>query len=236
MKKSLLSIALIASSFANAYDDIETADLSLYDQKILTMVIESQDYPDVKQELFSENPDNVMMSLRNISRGKDAITLSAIISESLTDVLKNSYPRLNSYWEDRVSMNGMIINQSDSIFDLERIKYSSPEYSSKRLGNTGLNIYEQQKPIYTNEIPETSQYRMRKGNPAVGPDGKNILICRLTHFSDAPYYEMTHSDAQRFIFASKTDMSLSQSCITSSKHMSIYWKHRVNDFKVQNRY
>ena len=130
----------------------------------------------------------------------------------------------------------MIVNQADSLFDLERMKFSSPEYASKKVANTGLSIYEQQSPIYTHEIPETSLLRMIKGKPAVGPDGKNILICRLVHFTDAPYYEMAYSDAISLVSSHKTNMTLSQACISSTKHMSIYWRHRANDFKVTNRY
>jgi hypothetical protein len=236
MKKSLLSIAILLSSFANANDGIKSGNLSLYDQKIITMAIESQEYPDIKKELLKEDYNKVLISLQNISKETESIKLSSIISESIESVLKNQYPRLNSYWEDKVSVNGMIINQSDSLFDLERMKFSTPEYSSKKIDGTELSIYEQQSPIYTNEIPETSLLRMVKGKPGVGPDGKNILICRFVHFSDAPYYEMSYSDASSFIFSNKTNMTLSQACISSTKHMSTYWRHRVNDFKITNRY
>lgn len=236
MKRILTSaITLISALTFNAQAE-DYKNLDLFDHKVLTMILESDNYPLIKSEIYSEDLNDVMSSIHKISMDDKAKDIAPELSRSMVEIIKYNNPRLASYWDNKVSMKGMIINQSDTIFDMERIKYSSPEYATKSLGYNDLGIYEQENPIYTNEIPATSKHRMREGLPPVGPDGKDILVCRFLYLTEAPYYEMTYSDAERLIPKLNSNMTLSQACISSSVHMSTYWNHRVNDFNTNNRY
>lgn len=234
MKKILLSSLIFLSPLSALADD--NLELDLYDQKILSLITESKDYPSLRGDLFSENLNDVLGSIAKISKMDPSKEMTNNLSFYVEKIMKIQNPKLKSYWDEKVSMKGIIINQANSLFNLERIKYSTPEYATKEVGNTGYHIYEQQSPIFTKELPETSRLRMAKGKPAIGPDGKDIVVCRFLHSTDAPYYEMTYTDAENLLSKMNSNMSFSQSCIFSSRHMAKYWQYRVEDFKSKSIY
>lgn len=236
MKKILLSGLILLSSstsFANSEDNL---NLDLFDHKILEFITESNEYPSLRGNIFAEDLNDVLKSISKISKMDPSKEMTDKLSFFTEEIIKKQNPKLHNYWDEQVSTKGILINQANSIFDLERIKYSKPEYATKEIGDTGYSIYEQQNPIFTNEIPSTSRHRMMKGMPGIGPDGKDIVICRLLHSSHAPYYEMAYTDAERLLKKMDSDMSFSQSCIFSTKHMARYWQYRVEDFNPRNRY
>jgi hypothetical protein len=134
--------------------------------------------------------------------------------------LKNDNSRMVEYWTESIQYNGMLVYQNDSLFDLERINL--PLVSDLSAG----------KGYVSNEMKEatmTSFSRMKKGLPATGPDGQDVVLCRLIYDSNAAYFEMSKTDAIATLTYLNSGMTFNQACLDRQFTVD-YWPARNAHF------
>lgn len=127
------------------------------------------------------------------------------------------------------SYAGMTVYKKDSLFDMERLRFENPEFEIKKKSNM-LNSYN---PIFEEEIPQTTLHRMSMGLPGIGPDNKNILVCRFFSLEGASYFEISTSDAERMLNYTQSKSTIDEACLISNEYTYPYWEKRLsemNDF------
>jgi hypothetical protein len=238
MKKLLLVTTMLASMSVSAFPVTEKLNGKVesytvkYGEPLVELTAESQyflkkasenNYSDIITKYYSANDEvkgKMRYALYEVGKNiKNADIATQIDSFAMT-YLKHDNARMVEYWQESVDFNGMRIYQNDSLFDLERINIPMlSEHLNKSLPNKDS----------TRDNPMTSLHRMTLGLPAVGPDNKNIVICRITYDSKAAYYEMSRTDAVETLIYLNTGMSFGEACL-NHKFMKGYWLQRKGHF------
>lgn len=238
MKNLLLVTTMLASMSVSAFTATEKLNSKVemyavkYGEPLVELTAESQyflkkasenKFSDIVAKYHSAN-DNVKRQMRyalyEVGKTNKNNDLSAQIDSFAMTYLKHDNARMVEYWQESVDFNGMRIYQNDSLIDLERINIPLlSEHLSNSLPNKDS----------TRDNPMTSLHRMTLGLPAVGPDNKNIVICRITYDSKAAYYEMSRTDAVDTLSYLNTGMSFVEACL-NHKFMKGYWLQRKAHF------
>lgn len=140
--------------------------------------------------------------------------------------LEQKDSRFINYWNKKSEWNGNVVYQNNSLFDMERFETISPKLQSY---NRGIVDYTSSSIISSGIDFENSVTKMMHGKAAVGPDNKEIVLCRMVNAVNAPYFEMSKTDFDVVygLTGSRTPQGIL--CLRSL-FASSYWKQRKADF------
>lgn len=145
-------------------------------------------------------------------------------------LLKQKFPKAKTYWEDSKEWNGLSVSLSNGLIDPETVPFGHSDMKERKGQRT---TYLEATPfIESASFAMTNRHRMRSGLPAIGPDNRQMVLCRLLQDRDATYYEMAQSDAVNLITETQSGMNLDQACLSQSLTKS-YWKNRATDFETK---
>jgi hypothetical protein len=146
-------------------------------------------------------------------------------SEVGLNLLRWSDPERSYDWKTAVQLNAVpgIVYQQDSLVDLERTAYPKTTYRELPM-HRGYGVADTASPERL--AVKTSLRLVVEGQPAIGPDHKPILVCKLGRSSQAPYVEMSETQQLRF----KRITGLAFSMCLSGKTEKDYWNIRYRDF------
>jgi len=139
------------------------------------------------------------------------------------DLISINY-KMNNNWSiaDIDYPNPVMID--NSIVDLNRVSIGSVDFETIKVNNHYL-INERSETWHVNDT-FLSKTLMRQGYPAIGPDGKEIQLCRLFNNKNATFYEISSSTVKTFIEASHSKMTVNEACIQYPGALKSYWEKR----------
>jgi hypothetical protein len=238
MKKILLLTTLVASMSASAFPttDFNISDtqkrMVKYGDPVVQLSEESvyfldkaskNKYSDIVTKYHKADKElkrKMRYALYESSKHNSDANIAANIDSLAVTYLKHDNARMVEYWTESVTFNNMLIYQNDSLIDLERINIPMmAEHVSSSLPNKDA----------ARDSPMTSLARMMYGWPAVGPDNKNIVVCRMTYSDNAAYYEMSRTDAVSTLTYMNSGMSFNEACL-NHEFMKSYWVQRKAHF------
>lgn len=232
MKKlNLLLVGFMSIIVANA----TASERSIYFNRgfINDAISGSLSDEDLKGYIDKQGHEKLFQSIHSYADGSSEPKEIKELDSTMIRILEDKYPNMKGNWTQEKPYGGVTIAQNDNLYDLERVKFSNPEFSSGNFGVTEQKIGNA--PIFDKEIPQTSYHRMMNGLPAVGTDGEDVRICRIIRSEHAKYYEFSHVEFLNAIKIVGEDMTIDQACLTNGKYISEYWKLRKDDFKIVNR-
>lgn len=128
--------------------------------------------------------------------------------ESVLLAFTSAFPEFKGYWDNETNYKGTYVLQKDSLIDLESVNYFD-------------------KPTRINKDA------LKYGISPVGEDGKKIQVCLLTQNKASSWFEVSQKDIPVFEKALYGNTNFELLCI-GEKHLSQYWKERLNDFSEYN--
>lgn len=164
-----------------------------------------------------------------IKSEKDAHSVeSGIISLMSTKYI------LEGKWEDSSIEIGNRVMKNDSLIDLERPSVGSVYFSTTKGKYFDLIDYDSE----TYDVIDTflSSTLMRNGYPAVGPDAKPIMLCRLIDSKYSSLYEVSSLESSSFVNNSGSKMTIENACVTYPGTEHRYWKARYSVLTNQDSY
>jgi hypothetical protein len=204
MKKTLLTVALLmTSSFSHAS-------------------IGDRDY------FYNQPHQNRAVNQLESTRGQleGSKKSSPEMYERFLKQLEQKDSRFINYWNKKSEWNGNVVYQNNSLFDMERFETISPKLQSY---NRGIVDYTSSSIISSGIDFENSVTKMMHGKPAIGPDNKEIVLCRMVNAANAPYFEMSKTDFDVVYGLAGSRTPQGVLCLRSL-FASSYWKQRKADF------
>lgn len=132
---------------------------------------------------------------------------------------------LSGFWDARAHFGATIVYQSNGLYDMSRIPPAAVTLGEIEGAQYVLHDGNSAN-AYAPGLATTAAL-MKHGLPAIGPDGGDLIVCRLMGPAASPYFEMSRS-----LFASAIErFSLSGSdsdlCLPTQTG---YWSERRGDF------
>lgn len=171
---------------------------------------------------------NSIHSVR-IASEKDAHSVeSGIISLMSTKYI------LEGKWEDSSIEVGNRVMKNDNLIDLERPSVGSVYFSTTKGKYFDLIDYNSE----TYDVRDTflTSTLMRNGYPAIGPDAKPIMLCRLIDSEYSSLYEVSNLESGSFVNDSGSEMTIEDACVTYPGTEHRYWKARYLDLTSKDGY
>lgn len=217
-KKTLAAIALIVAS-SNAFANKDSIEFSYMDDEYPAFALLSLSENDQYKKIgSSEREQNLQLlsSLHKYLESTDNHNYEAA-EKAILYTFTNLYPDFKGYWDYEFKYKGVKVLQKDSLIDLEAVNYFD-------------------KPNYVNK------HALKYGVSPVGIDGQKIKLCLLTQNKSSSWFEISQKDILAFESAMYENTENQLLCI-SEKHLSDYWKERLNqfydynyDYKVRYKY
>ncbi|WP_025562589.1 hypothetical protein [Psychromonas sp. SP041] len=144
----------------------------------------------------------------------------------MIDTIKASGEHFGA-WESRDSGIESEVMASDDLISLERVLLGKVEFKEVPVKYTVQKDPSSETRVVTGNY--ISRGLMRDGRAPVGPDGLQLVLCRLFNMPDAKFYELSSTQAVGFINASESNMNFNEACITFEPLLKTYWKKRLSD-------
>jgi hypothetical protein len=199
-----------------------------YEDEVFKVISKNKEYRDYwfsslhEEKGFRENYSKLVMwltrtDLRQSEREQGYKLFAEMVSYSFDDFA--------GYWDATVTHDGRTIYQNNTLFDMDRINLPSVTLNVNhgRLHTADENPYKAQFEEFG-----LSREQMRKGLPAIGPDGRNIELCSFLPVSNGPLFEVSNMDADKLIDRLGETPSMGITCKDTVD--ATYWKMRRSQF------
>lgn len=184
----------------------------------------------IKEDYMGDKPWLVFHHLHHIDHWSESPIPANDKSYFMAHLIKHKFPQARQYWRDTHDWNDITVHLSATLINPEVVPVSQAQMEEKQGKRT---TYLEATPfIESATFAMTNRHRMRTGLPAIGPDNRPMVLCRLLRDRDAPYYELAQSDARDLIIETQSGMSLDQACLTQTLTKG-YWKLRARDFETR---
>lgn len=128
---------------------------------------------------------------------------------SLVNALATTYPDFkDAYWNKVDVYEGTTVFKRNMLIDVDAVNYHD---GSKE------------------NMPYVNRLAMLEGVAPVGPDGKQVELCRIVESKNASYFEMASTDVRPILSLLESDMDIQTACL-SKELAANYWKARHGDF------
>lgn len=129
------------------------------------------------------------------------------------------------YWNARAHFGDLVVYQNHDLIDPRRIPPARVVLGEKQ---GAMYVLHDGDPMaaYAPGLGSSAAL-MRHGYPAVGPDAKPLMVCRLLESERAPYFEVSFSTLQEVAAPLRIFGSVASRCLSTP---SGYWSERHADY------
>lgn len=154
-------------------------------------------------------------------------------NELLINVTSMLFPQFAGYWDNVAMWQNIPIYQNHDLYDMDRISLPKRmEFPKTKIsfiddGNSYAMVNGNMNGLSHSPYGR-SETLMKNGHPGIGTDGEPVQICRLIQSKNAPYVELSYSDA-RSLYPIIGKGNQATDCLTQSLTHD-YWQARRADF------
>lgn len=155
----------------------------------------------------------------------ESIAKANELSVNITSML---FPQFSGYWDNIATWDNKLIYQNHDLYDMDRTSLPKDVEFRKSTSDSNMFFIDGSKSSISASPYGRTESLMSQGYPGVGPDGAEILICKLYDTPYSPYVEIAAHDAKA-LFPIIGSGSINKLCL-SATNTSTYWQSRKSDF------
>jgi len=158
--------------------------------------------------------------LRGLPNEEKSLAQSQFIS-----FMSEAYPRLIPQGKG-VLWEGALVVQDDGLINLQRVPGAPEVAFVVESTGRGAAVANGARPIFKDKAFGTTDALMAQGKAPVGPEGLEVLLCRLSPSDGSPMFEMSNSAVLKFFSALRSPSLASSRLCRPGFKSGDYWKAR----------